>query len=65
MASCCDNSLAGLYINKNDVNGIKGPISVAESNAQNAKGLVVVDFNKKCDKYFRELFYNVDIEIEK
>ena len=41
---------------------MKGPISVAESDAQNAKQLVVVDFNEKCDEYFRELFYNVDIE---
>ena len=29
---------------------------------QNAKQLVVVDFNEKCDEYFGELFYNVDIE---
>ena len=29
---------------------------------QNAKQLVVNDFNEKCDEYFRELFYDVDIE---
>ena len=62
MVSHYDNSLDGLYINKNDVNEVKGTAPVTESNMQNAKQLVVVDFNEKCIEYFRELFYNVDIE---
>ena len=62
MASHCDNSFDGLYISKNDVNEAKGPAPVAESNAQNAKWLVGVDFNKKYDEFFRDLFYNVDVE---
>ena len=62
MASCCDNSLDGLYINKNNENKVKSLAPAAESDAQNAKQLVVVDFNEKCNEYFRELFYNVDIE---
>ena len=62
MTSHCDNSLDGLYISKNDVNEVKNAISVAKSDVQDAKQLVVVDFNEKCDKYFRGLFYNVDIE---
>ena len=62
VASHCNHSLDGLYINKNDVNEVKGPISMAESDAQNAKQLVVVDFNENCNEYFRELFYNIDIE---
>ena len=41
---------------------MKGPTPRAESDVQNAKQLVVVDFNKKCDEYFRELFSNIDIE---
>ena len=62
VATCCNNSLDGLYINKNNVNEAKGPISMAESDAQNAKQLVVADFNENCNEYFRELFYNVDID---
>ena len=61
-ALCYNNSLDGLYINKNDVNKAKGPSPVAESDVQNAKRLVVNDFNKICNEYFRELFYNVGIE---
>ena len=57
MASHCDNSLDGLYINKNGVNKVIVIAPVAKSNAQNAKQLVVGDFNKKCDEYFRELFH--------
>ena len=57
-----NNSLDGMYINKNNVNKAKGPAPVAESNAQNAKQLVVNDFNEKCDEYFRELLHNVDME---
>ena len=41
---------------------MKGPAPFAESNVQNAKQLVVNDFNEKCNEYFRELFHNVDIE---
>ena len=62
MASYSNNSLEGSYISKNDINQAKHPASVAESDAQNAKQLLVVDFNKKCNECFRELFCNVDIE---
>ena len=58
----CDNSLDGSYIIKNDINKAKGPAPVTESDVQNAKWLVVNDFNKKCYEYFRESFYNVDID---
>ena len=53
MVSYCDNSLDGSYINKNDANEAKGLAPVAESDVQNAKQLVVVDFNEKCNEYFR------------
>ena len=54
MASCCNNSLEGSYISKNIVNEAKSPISVAESDVQNAKQLVVIEVSAKCDEYFRE-----------
>ena len=54
MASHCNNSSDGSYISKNDVNEAKGPISVAESDVQNTKQLVVVDFNElQADYGFR------------
>ena len=62
MVLCCDNSLDGSYHNRNIVNEARGPTSVARSDMQNVKQLVVKDFNKKCDEYFRELFHNVDID---
>ena len=37
MASCCNNSLDWLHINKNDINEVKGSTPVAKSDAQNAK----------------------------
>ena len=58
----CNNSLDGSYINRNIINEAKGPAPVTESDAQNAKQLVVNGFNEKCNEYFRELFHNVDIE---
>ena len=65
MALHCDNSLDESYINRNIVNEAKGPAPVAESDMPNVKQLVVKDFNKKCNMYFRELFHNVDIDNEK
>ena len=62
MALHCDNSSDGSYINGNIVNEAKGPAQVAECDEQNAKQLVVNDFNQKCDEYFSKLFHNVDIE---
>ena len=37
MELCCNNSLDGLYINRNIVNKAKGPAPVAESDTQNDK----------------------------
>ena len=62
MALHCDNSLGGPYINRNIINDVKGSVTVAESDTQNVKQLVVKDFNEKCDEYFRGLFHNVDID---
>ena len=53
MASSCNNSLDGSYIDKNDVSKVKDPALVVNDNVQNAKWLVVVDFNEKCNEYFR------------
>ena len=60
MASCCDNSLDTSYINKNDINEVKGPAQVANGDAQNAKQLVVVDFNENVMNSLGNYFYNVD-----
>ena len=54
MALCYNNSLVGSYINSNIVNKVKGPAPVAESDMQNVKQLIIKDFNKKCNEYFRE-----------
>ena len=56
------NSLDGSYIDRNVINEVKGPASVAENEMQNVKQLIVRDFNEKCYEYFRELFQNVDID---
>ena len=53
MASCCNNSLHGLYIKKNNVNEVKGTAPVAESDVQNAKQLVVVDSTKNAVSILR------------
>ena len=56
MGLCSGNSLDGSYINRSVVNEVKGPAPVTESEIQHIKQLIVKDFNKKCDEYFRELF---------
>ena len=61
-ASHSINSLDGSYIDRNAVNKVKGPATVAENDAQNVKQLIVSDLNEKCNEYFRELFQNVDID---
>ena len=46
MASHGDNTLAGSYINKNNVSKVKGTVTETGINAQNAKQVVIDDFNK-------------------
>ena len=46
IASSCSNFLDRSYINKKDLSKSKDPAPVADNDAQNAKCLVVVNFNK-------------------
>ena len=50
------------YINKNNESKAKGMAIESDTKTENAKWLVIDDFNKECNEYFQEIFYNVDIE---
>ena len=62
MASHGNNTLEGLYIKKNNVSEAKGTVTETSPEAQNAKQLIIEYFNKKCNEYFREIFYYIDID---
>ena len=57
-----NDTLDGSYINKNNEDKAKGMATESDAITENAKQLVIVNFNKKCDEYFSEIFYNIDIE---
>ena len=52
VAKLGDDTLDGSYINRNNECKTKGTVTERDMKAENAKQLVIDDFNKKCDEYF-------------
>ena len=52
----------GHILIKNNESKTKITATENDTKTENAKWLVIDDINKKCDEYFWEIFYNVDIE---